>query len=55
MVVGLIGVVQAAGVVNGNVLALLRVVNTVALDQSLLFNAHCESNKEMCLGWICEM
>ena len=42
VVIGLLGVIQAAGVVDGNVLALLRVVNTVALDQSLLFDAHCE-------------
>lgn len=40
VVVGLLGVIQAAGVVDGNVLTLLRVVNTVALNQSLLFNAH---------------
>lgn len=40
MVVGLRGVIQAAGVVDGNVLTLLRVVNTVARNQSLLFNAH---------------
>lgn len=47
VVVGLLGVIQAAGVVDGNVLTLLRVVNTVAVDQSLLFNAHCECNREM--------
>lgn len=40
VVVGLLGVIQTAGVVDGNVLTLLRVVNTVALDQSLLFDAH---------------
>jgi hypothetical protein len=28
--------------VDGDVLTLLRVVNTVALLQSLLFDAHCE-------------
>jgi hypothetical protein len=47
VVVGLLGVIQTASVVDGNMLTLLRVVNTVALNQSLLFNAH--DVIEMCI------
>lgn len=42
VVVGLGGIVQAAGVVESDVVALLGEVNTVSGDQSLLFDAHCE-------------
>ena len=45
MVVGLALVIEAASVVDGDVLTLLRVVNTVALLQSLLFDAHCECGR----------
>ena len=38
--VGLGGIVQAAGVVKSDIVALLGEVNTVTGDQSLLLDAH---------------